>query len=542
LDDARRFDELVEDLAKKAANRKPGAPVPSLRTLFQRLAIPEAIQDSVESTFRTMCRLHDEGRNHIWGYYVRNLARPVWLTQPRNRVDILIGNPPWLAFRNMPGEMQNKFREMSESRHLWHGAKAATQQDLSGLFIARVIELYLRTEGRFAFVMPNAALDRAQFAGFRTGDYSHPSEIVRVAFETPWDLRQLRPHFFPRGSAVVFGERVLDGARRIPPVVEVWKGRVDAGSWPTVAEKLDRQLMESSLGEEQVKSAYKERFRNGATVFPRVLFLVKERPPGPLGLKSGTVAVHSVRSANEKSPWKDLDSLEAIVESEFVYKLYLGEHVLPYRTLPPAKAVLPWDRGALLSAESPRLELFPGLAKWWRHAENLWLANRKSERLSLVEQLDYHSKLTSQYPVQPSQVVYTASGMHLAAAHIQDRRHVIEHKLYWATARSREEALFLCAILNSAELTSQARPLMSYGKDERDIDKNLWRLPIPEFDPEHALHAQLAALGSEVEAEVGALALDTSKSFVILRRQIRRFLQQNPKAQRIEKLVVELLS
>jgi hypothetical protein len=46
-----------------------------------------------------MCRLHDEGRDHIWGYYIRNLARPMWLSRDKNRVDILIGNPPWLAYR-----------------------------------------------------------------------------------------------------------------------------------------------------------------------------------------------------------------------------------------------------------------------------------------------------------------------------------------------------------------------------------------------------------------------------------------------------------
>ena len=169
------------------------------------------MQKTIEDTFRSMCELHDEGRNHIWGYYVRNLARPVWLAQPGNRVDTLIGNPPWLAYRHMTGDMQAKFREISEARGLWHGAKVATQQDLSGLFVARVVQLYLGPGGRFSFVMPNAALDRAQFKGFRSGEYSFPGEIVRVAFETPWDLRRLRPHFFPRGSAVVFGQRVEVG-------------------------------------------------------------------------------------------------------------------------------------------------------------------------------------------------------------------------------------------------------------------------------------------------------------------------------------------
>ena len=167
LDDACRFDQLVSELADRAADREPGAPVPSLAAVFRRYAVNPEDQPVLAQTFEIMCRLHDEGRNHIWGYYVRNLARPVWLAQPANRVDALIGNPPWLAYRYMPAAMQASFRELSDIRNLWAGATVAPQQDLSALFVVRCIELYLQPGGQFGFVMPLAALSRRQFAGFR---------------------------------------------------------------------------------------------------------------------------------------------------------------------------------------------------------------------------------------------------------------------------------------------------------------------------------------------------------------------------------------
>jgi SAM-dependent methyltransferase len=82
LDDAAKFDQLVNELADRSAKRKPHSAVPSLNALFSRLAIPKEHQHVIERTFKTMCRLHDEGRDHIWGYYVRNLARPLWLSRP----------------------------------------------------------------------------------------------------------------------------------------------------------------------------------------------------------------------------------------------------------------------------------------------------------------------------------------------------------------------------------------------------------------------------------------------------------------------------
>lgn len=544
LEDSRRFDELVEDLATRASKRTPGAPVPKLDAVFQRLAIPEDVQDTVEGTFRTMCRLHDEGRDHIWSYYIRNLARPVWLAQPGNRVDVLLGNPPWLAYRHMTEEMQEKFKEMSESRDLWHGAKVATHQDLSGLFVTRVIQLYLKKGGRFAFVMPNAALNRAQFTGFRSAQYPDAVEPVNVAFTTPWDLRRLRPHFFPRGAAVVFGRRVADDVQRLPTTAEDWLGRLprEGASWKEVEELVDRAPHGLKPIDEDVESHYRDRFRQGATVVPRVLFLVERRPEGPLGIPAGKALVRSVRSAYEKDPWKGLEALEAVVESEFIRPVYLGEHVLPYRTRKPAEAVLPWDMAGRIDEGSPRLELYPALNKWWHRAEELWEEHRSSDRLSLMAQLDYHGKLSSQHPIQPLRVVYNASGMHLCAAKIEDRRGVIEHALYWATARSDQEAQYLCGILNSAAVTQLVRPLMSYGKDERHIDKYVWRLSIPEFDPADSMHSEIAELAGRVEADVQALTLDESRHFAYLRQDLRKFLRQNPAAQKLEELVIELLN
>jgi hypothetical protein len=179
LDDAARFDELVTELANRAARQRPGAAVPSLNAVFQRLAVPQQHRAVIEGTFRTMCRLHDEGRDHIWGYYVRNLARPMWLAREANRVDVLVGNPPWLAYRHMTTDMQTAFRRMSEARGLWAGGEQATHQDLAGLFAVRARQLYLRIGGKLGLVMPNTTIDREHYRGFRSG--SHGDVTVGVA-------------------------------------------------------------------------------------------------------------------------------------------------------------------------------------------------------------------------------------------------------------------------------------------------------------------------------------------------------------------------
>ena len=81
-----------------------------------------------------------------------------------------------------------------------------------------------------------------------------------------------------------------------------------------------------------------------------------------------------------------------------------------------------------------------------------------------------------------------------------------------------------CAILNSPTLTELARPLMSYAKDERNIDKSLWSLPIELFDATNGTHARLAELGRVQAAEISMLSLASQVSFVALRRRARTVL------------------
>jgi len=225
LDDAGQFDRLVEELAGRAARHEPGTPVPSLTTIFSRFAVHPDDQPTVVATFATMCRLNDEGRNHVWSFYVRNLARPLWLSRPENRVDCIVGNPPWLAYRFMTIEMQVAFRQMSEERGLWAGASVATHQDLSGLFLVRAVELYLKPAGRFSLVMPLAVLSRRQFAGLRKGHFATSSGEVDVAFGTPWDLHQVKPNLFRVPPCVVSGKRSTTPSA-LPVEAECWSGRL----------------------------------------------------------------------------------------------------------------------------------------------------------------------------------------------------------------------------------------------------------------------------------------------------------------------------
>lgn len=195
-----------------------------------------------------------------------------------------------------------------------------------------------------------------------------------------------------------------------------------------------------------------------------------------------------------------------------------------------------------MDSQSERIDAYEGLASWWRRAEAIWEKHRSSERLTLMEQLDYQHKLRQQFPIQPERIVYNRSGMHLVASRVNDRRVLIDFLLYWATAASTSEALYLCAILNSATFTELVRPFMSYGKDERDFAKHIWQIPIPLYDQTDDLHTRLSARGAELEAAIQELEIDATRFFSAVRRDIRGFIAESEAGQDVEALVEELLS
>lgn len=525
VEDPRKFDALVAELARLATDRAPGArPTPSLQPVFRRHGLRSADRDMITETFHTMCDLHDHHRDGIWGYYVRNLARPIWLEHMK--VDIVLGNPPWLPYNGMTDEMQKRFREMCETRGLWAGGSVATNQDLAALFIARVLQLYLREGGKFAFVTSNAVLSRRQYAGFRTGDYFDlHAGSVRVQFAQSWDLAQIRPHFFPRAAAVI------SGSLGSPPVPMESKCRQLQGrlpnrnaSWSEVSLLVSESQDVVEVADSGQESVYAGRFSNGANVYPVPLVrVVKAGSSNSLGRSNKAIEVVSARSNYGNEPWKSLEPLRAVVDQRFIRDLLLGEHVLPFCLRPSLAAVIPWDGERMLTNEEALAE--PGLSTWWMQADRLWRQHRRSRQrdVTLVGALNHHNKLADQFQAAGTRIAYTKSGMHLAAARVSSDA-VIENTLYWATVSGNDEALFLLAVLNSEIVTTRLRPLQSVGKDPRHYDKAVWRLGIPEFDPKNQRHSAICALGAAAEDFVDQLNIPVDMHFVTARRLIRNAL------------------
>ena len=553
VEQADTFDLLMSDIAD--AIERGNDP---LVALDDRGIVDPGQRQTLTATIEIMQELHAEGRNHIWAYYTRNLVRPVALS--RRRVDVIVGNPPWLNYRNTASVLRDKLEQQSkELYHIWQGGRYATHQDVAGLFFARSVALYLRDGGIIAMVLPHSALQTGQYAKWRTGQWGDLA--VNFGYKPAWDLEKLDPNtFFPVASCVAFAERMGENAKATPlsDEVEQWQGT-------TGAEDVRREQIAITDTSVSGTSPYADRFRQGASIVPRCLFFVNEVESTTVFTAAQTVKVEPRRGSNDKAPWKKLD-LTAItgqtIEKAHLFDVHLGETVVPYATLTPLKALLPLKQSdAELPADANGTGgihlggLEQRMRGRWQKVSTLWEQNKgANDKKNLMNRLDYHRELSTQLEWQkndegiPIRVLYTSSGKPTAAI-IETPETIVDYTLFWAPCKDLQEAHYLLAIINSCILYETAKPLMAKGQfGARHLQKHLWKLSIPEYDGAKTLHQKIATAGqaaaSGAAQQLKALRQERGNtvSTTIARRELRGWLAQSDEGKQVEKLVKQLFA
>ncbi len=523
-------------------------PAPDYRARLARqggAAVAPRDLDAMEAAYARVLALHRAGRDGIWPFVLRNLVQPLWLARPEQRADVLLGNPPWVAYRFLSAPMQQRLRDGSMRMKLWVGGHLSTQQDLCALFTMRAAMLYLKPGGRIGFVLPYAALNRPTYAGLRAGD----GRDVGLRWQVAWSFDEKVRPLFPVPACAMVGVRGPTG--RLPRQVVRFAGalpRRDAGPDEARAALRGRRDAWPPVPTLLGASPYRARFKNGATVFPRRFFLVELEATGRLGANPAAPMVRGRAGGQDKAPWRTLDPPRGAVEREFLRPLILGETLAPFRLLPTALAVIPaLPDGTVMDSRSADREGFSGLRDWMEKVEGLWNAHARKDaagdaKMTLGERLDHQRTLKGQFPLAPLRVAYAKAGTLFAASVVREAAAVIDHMAYWTAARSAEEARYLVAVLNADALRLKIAAMQSKGQGgARDFDNLIWELPIPEYDARDPAHRALAALATEAEAVAAAVPLREGAHFTAHRRAIRDALAAAGISARLDAAALALL-
>ena len=143
--------------------------------------------------------------------------------------------------------------------------------------------------------------------------------------------------------------------------------------------------------------------------------------------------------------------------------------------------------------------------------------------------------------------MYNQSGAPTATL-LEDDTALVDYTLYWIACKDIQEANYLVAIINSHALSEAVAPLMPKGQfGPRHLQKHLWKLSIPEFDPAQELHLAIAEAGATAAA-AAARKLDELReqwgdelTVTITRRELRKWLRASKTGRAVETAVAKLL-
>ena len=549
LQDLAVYDQAIE-LAKEFAQQNKGkriAPEP-FRNFLDAQRFPNADNPALVQALFTVAdalkRFIDADRDSIWAFVLKNTYKPLFF---RRKFDFIVGNPPWLAYHFVQQPAYQTFlkKQIVENYHLLSGrGELITHIELATLFLVRAADLYLKSGGTIAFVLPHSLFSADQHDGLRKRSFAFSEEPMQSLFwREVWDCENVSPLFQVPACVLIADKREFEtrsGATLAAPLHgQILHGKLERKN-AALAEAENALVVEDvgfllhtrgkrsfwgtgKRADTQAASYYIAKFAQGATIVPRSFWFVQVKP-SPLGFNPDLPPLETATRAREqaKDAYKTVFFKDA-VESRFLYATLLSTDLLPFGHLDYRLVVLPIepeeDHYKLIGESEARKRGYLNLARWLGKAEKEWEKRRsaKAERIEALGWLDYRKKLSEQNPQTKYRVIYNASGTNVVAAAIENekvefklgdqcivaRGFLVDYVTYGLETANRQEAFYVATVLNSPMVDKMLKPMQARGLwGPRHIVKKVLELPIPKFDAGNPTHKRLVELGKECSAKV----------------------------------------
>lgn len=463
------------------------------------------------------------------------LADSILAEESRGEFDYIVGNPPWIAWDNLPDEYREATKPLWEKYGLFSLSGNAARhgggkKDLSMLMLYATADRYLKLGGRLGMVITQTLFQTKGagdgFRRFRLGENGESLKVLRVD-----DLTAIKPFDAANWTSTVVLEK---GAATAYPVTYVrWK----VGQIFNLSSDAKGQITNLSYGTRQIKNLSYEKIACSASpIDPR-------RPTSPwliqpagittnghlmptaspadyeahLGANSGGAngvywvevlgeAEGGVRIRNviEKCK-KPIPQVEQVIEPDLLYPLLRWSDLARYSPLPRYHLLLVQDCQRRVGLEESVLQnRYPLTYAYLRQFEAL-LTSRAAYRRYQGGQPFYSMYNVGPYTTAEYKVVWRRMDNRLTAAVAEPvdhpllgRRPVVPQETCVLIAcRSAEECHYLCALLNSEPAgglleSHSVRQGKGFG-----TPSIMDYLPLRRFEPENHLHQELAACSRE---------------------------------------------
>ena len=446
----------------------------------------------------------------------------------QSHFDVIAGNPPWINWESLPDDYRQQTAPLWQKYGLFthKGLRArlgSAKDDLSILMLYVAADKYLKPKGKLGFVITQTIFKtEGGGAGFRRlklrdGD---PLRVIQVddfsgiqCFEGA--VNRTSVVIIQRGETTRFPLRAYNFWRKREPRANVatesdhdeamelltysqWSARPIQKSNPTSPWITGRPQAVEHIENAVGQSAYQG--RAGTCGWLNSVFwvqVVSTRPDGNLVISN----LHDIGKIKVKS-------VNVTVESDLVFPLLRGRDVARWKAQPEYSILVPQDP-AQPSRGYPVNELQTKLPKTYGFLLNFEepLRKRRGFRQFFDPEVApfYSMYNVGPYTFAPFKVVWreVANDIHAGVAEPpKDGEKVVvpDHTLIAVACENREEAHFVCALLNSSPANFIVRGYVSLHPSPHIMKY----ICVPKFNSKDKVHVRLAESSSACHAAFGS--------------------------------------
>jgi hypothetical protein len=469
--------------------------------------------------------LADRGLDGIWPNIIRNSFAPLL----HERVDFVVGNPPWVFWNTLPSPYRDEIkRVMVDTYKLAAGGESTMRRlgsagkDLSALFVYVALDRYLRDGGRLGFVITQTLFQTTTGDEFRR--WRLPNGVpIRVAQVDDWV--KVRPFASAANKTATFV--AIRGEQTTYPVkYRIWEA---TGKFDRDSASLAHVRSQTTMRDAWAHPAEAEREGSLWVISDSRTLAEPSRSRGTyhvrLGVETKLESAYRVRIVDVLSDGRavvennrdrakiPVPAVRAEVETELLHPYITGTSVSKWAVSLPGFYVVPHtiETGIKPIAEAVMTEHYPLTYAYLGQFREQLAARSLHKRWGKANPF-YALYDIGQYTFAPWKVVWKRSTKNFEACVVSSRQVtptrnavVIPNGNLMMIAFSEPvEPHYVCAWLNSFLARSRINAAITTKAHSGVLDL----IPLPPFDRTDEIHLRLAELAKMCHVAVASGASD----------------------------------
>lgn len=474
-----------------------------------------------------MEELNRRNLDGVWANVIKNAFAPVF----QEKVDYIIGNPPWIDWQNLPENYRDSIKKYWYDYRVFDhkGQKArlgSAHDDISVLMTYVIMDHFLKDGGSLAFVINQNLLqasgggdgfrkfmikekipvgvksvnDFVEAEPFRSLGVSNKTATIVLKKNEKTQYPVIYKKWYRCGTKTidanetkeaVFSEKIKEKVLYASPIKEYHS------PW-LIASLKDKEIFEKMVNWDS-DSSY--RARKGVDTSANAIFWVKER-------KKVNSKLVFINNSPERSRKGIKQICDFPIEKDILYPLLRGKDVKRWRYDLQYSILLPYTCDGKVIAKEELLSGYPNAFDYFfeeRHAFSAILRERATyQKLILKQDKDapeYALYDIGKYTFSPYKVIWKALHKGVCAVTVSKdagRMIIPDHNLLMIPLEDETEAYYLSGVLNADIVSRFVNAHVAWFISGHILE----RIKIPKYSKDNKIHKEIADLSKKAHMEI----------------------------------------